>query len=88
MGIDEVSERLGVLTKGMEDLNTAFRDHVDEDNEAHEGIDDKLDALIAKGNYQEGVLARAKRTAQIWGAVIGAVVVATLEFLKHQFFGA
>jgi hypothetical protein len=87
MGIDEVSEKLGALTQGMTNVTVALRDHIDEENRWQDEVDKKLDALIAQDHRRKGMLEEAKRTARVWAAIIGAVMVAAIEFLKHQVFG-
>ena len=88
MEINNVSERLGALRQGQEDLAKAFDEHKTSENKWQESVDKKLDLLLSDRNQRLGVARAAENKAKIWVAVISAAVVSAFEFVKWTIFGA
>jgi len=86
--IHVVSERLGALRQGQEDLLRDFKEHKDAESKWQDTVDKKLDMLLSDRDQRLGVARAAENKAKIWVAVISAAVVSAFEFVKWTIFGA
>jgi hypothetical protein len=87
MSIDEVSERLGALTQGMDDLKSEFHEHKEDEERWQSEVDRKLDLLISDKDQRQGVARAAENKAKVWVAVIAAMVVSVFETVKWMILG-
>jgi tetrahydromethanopterin S-methyltransferase subunit G len=83
----DLSYEIGALSATVRALTQGIKEFKEVENARHDVIDRKLDILVTEFHERKGVLKAIKTTASIWGAVLGAVVVGVLEFLKFALFG-
>ena len=88
MEIDEVSERLGALKQGQEDLAEDFREHKADEVRWQEAVDIKLDLLISDRDQRLGISQAVEKKAKIWVAIITTLMISAFEAIKWMVTGS